>query len=426
MFVQIHMLQSIPPGNLNRDDTGQPKMCLFGGVTRGRISSQCLKRNIRHSSQFKEAFGEDLASRTKFLPQMVADALAASGSGIPEEESGEIMQALIGKFRREDRGAGGSEDQDDADEQGGSSASISDSSGQTAQLVFFPSPFASRIAELTVEFRASSPKAYEKFIRPRTRVDTQDQAAIRTGTDRFLEGITLASKDLTTDIALFGRMTTSDLVVNVEAASQMAHAISTHEVVIESDYFTAMDDEQKRFATSQTEAAGAAFLGSGDTETFFNSAVYYKYLNLDLDAVGKHLHISDRQRLAQIAGALLNAAILTHPTGKQNGLANPTFPELALVEISNTKRPVSYANAFLQPVEAGAGKNLLTESAAAFNTYINDVAAAFAPSDISRVLLSVGAASITPEIEHQKAKTLDELIYAVEQACSSEHAVVSS
>ena len=68
MFGQIHMLQSMPPGNLNRDDTGQPKKCLFGGVTRGRISSQCLKRNIRHSPQFKEAFGEDMLLVAVFSP----------------------------------------------------------------------------------------------------------------------------------------------------------------------------------------------------------------------------------------------------------------------------------------------------------------------------------------------------------------------
>ena len=72
MFVQIHMLQSMPPGNLNRDDTGQPKKCIFGGVTRGRISSQCLKRNIRHSIQFKEAFGDALSKRTTYMPRMVA------------------------------------------------------------------------------------------------------------------------------------------------------------------------------------------------------------------------------------------------------------------------------------------------------------------------------------------------------------------
>ena len=221
-------------------------------------------------------------------------------------------------------------------------------------------------------------------------------------------------------------MTTSDLVINVNAASQVAHAISTHEVIIESDYFTAMDDEQSRFATTQTEEAGAAFLGSGDTETFFSSAVYYKYLNLDLDAVGNHLHISDPERLAQIAGVLVNAATLTHPTGKQNALANPTFPELVLVETSRTKRPVSYVNAFLQPVEGGATRNLMTESATALGWYIDEVAIAFAPSDVKRALLAVGAGSITPQFEHQRAKTLDELVQVVEQMCIPQEAGVTS
>ena len=85
MFVQIHMLQSMPPGNLNRDDTGQPKKCLFGGTTRGRISSQCLKRNIRLSPLFQDAFGGAVANRTKYLPRLVADALRDTGR-IPEEE----------------------------------------------------------------------------------------------------------------------------------------------------------------------------------------------------------------------------------------------------------------------------------------------------------------------------------------------------
>ena len=85
MFIQIHMLQSMPPGNLNRDDTGQPKKCVFGGVTRGRISSQCLKRNIRLSAQFKEAFGDALADRTQYLPRMVADELRKDRElGVPD------------------------------------------------------------------------------------------------------------------------------------------------------------------------------------------------------------------------------------------------------------------------------------------------------------------------------------------------------
>ena len=103
MFVQIHMLQSAPPGNLNRDDTGQPKKCLFGGVTRGRISSQCLKRKMRWSQQFKDAFGDRLAKRTKSLPRMVADELRRGQFGIPEEDHDAIMAALASKFKKEKR-----------------------------------------------------------------------------------------------------------------------------------------------------------------------------------------------------------------------------------------------------------------------------------------------------------------------------------
>jgi CRISPR system Cascade subunit CasC len=123
---------------------------------------------------------------------------------------------------------------------------------------------------------------------------------------------------------------------------------------------------------------------------------------------------------------LVNAAALTHPTGKQNAFANPTFPELVLVETSRTKRPVSYANAFLQPVEGGAARNLMTESATALGWYIDEVAIAFVPSDVKRALLAVGAGSITPQIDHLRAKTLDELVQAVKQMCIPQEAGVTS
>lgn len=45
MLYEIHMLKNYPSTNLNRDDTGTPKTCVFGGVARGRISSQCLKHS---------------------------------------------------------------------------------------------------------------------------------------------------------------------------------------------------------------------------------------------------------------------------------------------------------------------------------------------------------------------------------------------
>ena len=421
MFVQIHMLQSVPPGNLNRDNTGQPKKCIFGSVTRGRISSQCLKRNIRLSPQFKEAFGDALADRTQYLPQMVANELKDGKLGVPDDELDEIMRALAGKFKSE-------KSQRDDQEKSDASVSAGDGAGKTAQLVFFPPPFAHEIAELIGKLRNDKTNAYNRFIGRKLKPKpTKDESKkLDAEIQEFVKNAFNASKSLTVDIGLFGRMTTSDLVVNVEAACQVAHAISTHETIIESDYFTAMDDKKMEFASTQTEQAGAAFLGSGETETFFNSAVYYKYLNLDIDAVRKHLPSLDGEGAAHVAGVLVSAAALSHPTGKQNSLANPAAHELILVEVSKTKRPISYANSFLQPVEGGKGHNLMTESANALRDYIATVAAAFAPADVRRVYLAVGPASVELEGAH-RVNTLDKLVESVVSLIASlEKAEVSA
>ena len=281
MFIQIHMLQSMPPGNLNRDDTGQPKKCVFGGVTRGRISSQCLKRNIRHSFQFKAAFGDALASRTQYLPQMVADELRKDATlGVPGDDLDELMLAIAGKFKKEKRGGDADKERGEAE---GNDASTAEGLGKTPQLVFFPQPFARRVAELVADLRKRSENAYRRFLGRRVPKGQEESLDAEVG--EFVQQASAASKALTVDIGLFGRMTTSDLVVNVEATCQVAHAISTHETLIESDYFTAMDDRKAEHTTAQTERAGAGFIGSGETETFFSSGVYYKYLNLDVDAL---------------------------------------------------------------------------------------------------------------------------------------------
>lgn len=414
MFVQIHMLQSVPPGNLNRDDTGQPKKCIFGGVTRGRISSQCLKRNIRRSSEFKEAFGDDLADRTQYLPRMVADALKALKIAFPADELDDLMLALAKMFKKGESGGDAGDAQDNGEESDHPEGLplARDVEGKTPQLVFFPKPFAHRIAELIADLRQRNEPAYKSLIGRKVSAKKDEKKSLDAEIKKFVQQASDASEALSVDIGLFGRMTTSDLVVNVEAACQVAHAISTHEILIESDYFTAMDDLKATYAPTQTDRIGAAFLGSGETETFFNSAVYYKYLNLDVDAVRKHLPSLSAEEAASVAGVLVNTAALANPTGKQNSFAAHAVPELILVEVSKVKRPISYANAFLQPVKGGIGRNLMTESARAFHEYIDCVAAAFAPADVRRVLLAVGPASVELKGAH-RVGTLDDLVQSV-------------
>jgi len=402
----------MPPGNLNRDEQGQPKKCIFGGVTRGRISSQCLKRHIRLSSQFTEAFGDALADRTTFLPRMVADELSTATPTIPADELNQVMLALAARFKKEARDSSS----DDAEDNGAAdrTADSPDGSGQTGQLVFFPPPFARRIAEQIVDLRKADADVYNRLLgRTKKTKDKDKERIITAGIDKFVQDVKTASECLTVDIGLFGRMTTSDLVVNVEATCQVAHAISTHETIIESDWFTAMDDRKVRYASTQTEGKGAGFIGSGEQTTFFDSAVYYKYLNLDVDSLRKHLPSLSAKDAARVTGVLVSAAALATPTGKQNSFAAHGIPELILVELSTVKRPVSYANAFLQPVDGGPGRNLMTESARALQVYIDSVAEAFAPADLCRLLMAVGPASIALTGKCQSIATLDKLVEAV-------------
>lgn len=437
MFIQIHLLQSIPPGNLNRDDTGQPKKCIFGGVTRGRISSQCLKRHIRHSAQFKEAFGDplDRTVRTTSLPVMVADELKKINPQISEDELSKIKAALASKFKAEK--AKGESEEEGEHKEGQESAGSATAIDRTGQLVFFPPPFAKSIADLLVKFWGEHPDAYNLFLgvgkldlsdqeketlknlsdeeKKKARkklLDRKKEDLTNVINEKFIKPAETASKSLTVDIGLFGRMTTSDLVVDVEAACQVAHAIGTHEVIIESDYFTAMDDKPAK--------AGAAFIGSGgETEpTYFNSTVYYKYFNLDLDALKKHLPGEDNL-VTKAAGALIRAAAWANPKGKQNSFAAHSIPDFILIEVSKSKNPISYANAFLKPVD---GSDLMAESAQALNHYVHTVAKAFAPTDLGRVLLALGSASVDIE-GAKKVNTLDALVHSVIGLLTKENSV---
>jgi CRISPR system Cascade subunit CasC len=411
MFIQIHILQSMPPGNVNRDDSGQPKKCIFGGVTRGRISSQCLKRNIRTSPQFEEVFGGQLAKRTKYLPRLVADAIKAAGT-IPIEELDGIKAGIAAEFKKEVRA-----EQEDHENP---TASAVEATDVTPQLVFFQPAFATKIAALIDTLRQEHPNVYRQLISVKKKKGSKEKdedKAADAALTAFRESALRAKESLSIDVGLFGRMTTSDIVVDVEAACQVAHAISTHETLIESDYFTALDDLQNQFVESQTKRGGAGFVSSAENRTFFSSAVYYKYLNLDRDALLKNVSGIDPSAVDRAAGVLVEAAALATPTGKQNSFAAHSTPDLILVEISRRKQPLSYANAFLRAV---SGEDLMKASVEALADHCTSVAAAYAPPDTKRFLLAVGAAEEVPlGLQVERIGTLAGLSEAITKYVSS-------
>jgi len=226
MLVQIHILQNYAPSNLNRDDTGSPKDAMFGGVRRGRISSQCLKRSIRRSEAFAQAFEQNnlLGTRTNLLPDLIQKELAAMNIDLATQQAIKDKIPEIG--RESTKGAPADEaDETPAGDENQKVEAKKVAETQTKQLIFISRNELRPLAEKLLEiYRGLGPAKW--------------------GKSKMAE----ITKQLTptlpksVDIAMFGRMTTSSAFEDVQAAVQVAHAISTHALSQEFDYYTAVDD----------------------------------------------------------------------------------------------------------------------------------------------------------------------------------------
>ncbi len=341
MLIQIHILQNYAPANLNRDDTGAPKDATFGGYRRGRISSQCLKRSIRRSAIFAEAFAaqELLGVRTKSLPVRLKDELEALGAAKAEVDA--ILPRLAEIGRESAKGKGEEEEAKSVTEESGEAAA-----GQTKQLIFLGLDELRPMAE---KLLAIYRKMGDKWKKAKIADITKELGS---------------SVPRSVDIAMFGRMTTSEAFEDVQAAVQVAHAISTHTLTEEFDYYTAVDD-----LSGQT---GAGMIG--DIE--FNSSTYYKYFNVHWDGLVKNLG-GDREVARRAVLALIEAAAMAQPSGKQNSFAAFNLPDLILVEVSERNLPVSYANAFLKPVWPNRDATLMEASIDGLSDMVQTMSAVY-------------------------------------------------
>jgi CRISPR system Cascade subunit CasC len=350
MLIEIHLIQNHAPANLNRDDTGSPKECFFGGVKRARISSQCLKRTIRRSSLFRQTVDgndEAFAFRTRRLPELVMEELRKRGLS---EDLVQLAGQKATKFGQQEKQT----DQESSKED----TKVKQQSTQepiTAQTMFLTREDVTIVADVLYE--AATQKSKEDFEKLSPN-DLQKEVGKR------------GFRPVTVDIALFGRMVTSDAFRNIEASVQVAHAISTHKVEHEFDYYTAVDDLKE--ANVEADETGADMLG--DVE--YNSACFYKYFSIDWngllknltgEALGKRdITVQERQAAKELATraiiGFLKAAIYATPSGKQNSFAAHQLPNAVLVEVRPYPTPVSYANAFVEPAFVGKGEDLVQNS----------------------------------------------------------------
>lgn len=367
MLLEIHILQNHSPANLNRDDTGSPKECIFGGQKRARISSQCLKRSIRRSDIFRDSVSGELATRTRRLPELVKDRLIKKHQVDPA-----VAEAVAQKLT----GFGTNEGKESDRKDGGYY--------ETRQTMFLTDADLDAVTNLMLETVRDRSEAAVKKLKAS---DLQKEAR--------QEGF----RPITVDVALFGRMITSSAFRDVEASMQVAHAISTHKVDHEFDYFTAVDDLLGTDMEKE-EDAGADMIG--DVE--FNSACFYKYFSLDVNGLIDNLCgavLSEERKPAEgqdragavlaaasAAAAFVEAAARVTPSGKQNTFASHTLPALILVEARPRKTPVSYANAFVEPARAGRDGDLVTSSINKLATHVEALTAGFNLKADPRLMLA--------------------------------------
>jgi len=299
-FVQLHLLTSYPPANLNRDDLGRPKTAMMGGVPRLRVSSQSLKRSWRTSDLFQAGLAGRVGTRTKSMGIEVYKALAEKG--VAEKKTKEWAKSIAGVF--------------------GKLKKASDTN-----------PMEELEIEQLAHFSPEEKAAIDELI------DTLAQRK-DAPTDDELQ---LLRKDHTAvDIALFGRMLASSPAYNTEAAAQVAHAISVHKVTVEDDFFTAVDD-----LNAGEEDLGAGHMG----ETEFAAGLFYLYACIDCELLKNNLS-GDGELAVKALASLVECAATIAPTGKQNSFASRARASYVLCE-KGDQQPRSLSVAFLKPVTGG-------------------------------------------------------------------------
>lgn len=336
LFLEFHLIQNFAPSNLNRDDTGAPKDAIFGGQRRARVSSQCFKRAVRLAAKQHELLPEaNRGIRTKKLKALLLERLA----GRDAEEAGAKVEAALG--------AAGLKLKDD---------------GKTEYLLFLGEGEVAAFAALIEQHWDELPVGGDK--------KSKKDAKASLPTEIIKKAKALLDGGKAVDVALFGRMLADMPAVNQDAACQVAHAISTHRVEREFDYFTAVDDKGDEGET------GAGMIGQVE----FNSATLYRYAVLDLRKLLGNLQ-EDRELALSAVEAFTRALALAIPTGKQNSFAAHNPPEFIGVCLRHAS-PLSLANAFERPVSQRADRALTEQSVERLTAYEDKLAPVYgAPQD---------------------------------------------
>jgi len=358
-FIDFHVLQTVPPSNLNRDDTGSPKSAVYGGVRRARVSSQAWKRAARKAFETELDRGE-LGVRTRRIVELLADEITSLREDLREQAidlATETFKAVGIVTKAAKKGE----------------------PGEAGYLVFLSRSQLRALAEAAIA--AADAGDVAKALKDANVKD-------------------LADRDHSVDIALFGRMVANEANLNVDAAAQVAHAISVHAAETEFDYFTAVDD-----VVAAADESGAGMIGTVE----FNSATLYRYATVDVDRL--HDNLGDATATQRAVEAFARAFVRSMPTGKQNTFANRTLPEAVVVFVRDSQ-PINLVGAFEQPVRETERHGRVKGACEAFRDEAKEVERAFGETPVAAWVTRVG--SDTASLDDLGANVaFDELVTAL-------------
>ncbi|WP_018681744.1 type I-E CRISPR-associated protein Cas7/Cse4/CasC [Actinokineospora enzanensis] len=362
-IIDVHVIQTVPPSNINRDDTGSPKTAVYGGVRRARVSSQAWKRSTRDAFD-RLLDRENLGVRTKQVVEMIGGVIAEQEPDLAErapELATAVLEAAGFKLK---------------------AARKKDAQDESEFLLFLSHRQVRNLAALAVEA---------------ARTATGDKIAVDKG-----EAKARADRDHSVDVSLFGRMVANLPDLNVEAAVQVAHALSVHGVTNEYDYFTAVDDHK---SADDEEDSGAGMIGTVE----FNSSTLYRYAALDVDLLRGNLGDTDATRRA--VEAFARAFVMSMPTGKQNTFANRTLPDAVLL-VARETQPINLVGAFEDAVGEGEKGGRIAASIRRLADHARELHEAFDETPV-RVWAFGGGERVEPLAELGERVTLDGAVAAL-------------
>lgn len=373
MLLELHIIQNFAPSCLNRDDTNTPKDCEFGGHRRARISSQCIKRSIRKSDVFRATMQQELGIRTKLLVKKLVEKLTRAGKN--DQDIKVIVPAfvtnLISKLDKD----------------------------KTAVLLYLGDDEIEKMKEILLNH-------WDKLSSAAHKTGKQGDAALNDTCQTVAKDFKSGSRS--PDIALFGRMMAERPDFKIDAACQVAHAISTNKVLMDMDFYTAVDDLQPEAET------GASMMGV----TGFNSSCFYRYSLVDMEELEKNLG-GDNELARKTLEAFLRASIEAIPTGKQNSMAAQNPPDAILAVLRDKGAPVSLANSFATPIHPTNDKSLVQASIMAMDNYWGKLARVYGEDGVKARPVCLVEQAELKSLRDQQVSSFEELVKVILNALPS-------